>query len=402
MLEARAKADGGGAARLRAQRHAELGQRGGGHCIARQVGIDGNVIACLDLLQQSLQRRRRARQSHQVAFGQCTILLIFGDLGLGHLLGILHVGLVEGVDPQDMTGRGSRHFPAEHLSRQRIRVGQVELDHGKARTAQLHHSRIVLARLTQVHEQAVRAIIGRDARRLAVHGDDALAELAARLGHDLLDPRTKRSQGRVAQDRELVPAAQGGFSQHGAQDQSRVARGGHVGQRLVAHPGGAGEELVQVHADQRGGDQPKVRQRRITAAHHRVRVEDLAEAALFAERFERGARIGSDDKARAVAPGQFPEIIEPSHHLGGAARFAGDDVQRLGRREVSARFQHLGGVGRVEDRQSVFGVREEQREDLGRERGAAHADDEEFLDALCMDLIGKGLDLGNGRARADG
>src|SRR5690349_7783998 len=111
---------------------------------------------------------------------------------------------------------------------------------------------IKLARLAQINKKAVCSINICISKWLKRHRQDSLPVLATGLSDDLLDPTGKGGQWRIAQDRELVAALEGGLADHSSQHQTRIARGRNIFPTLTPHPIRAAQELVQVHAQQRG------------------------------------------------------------------------------------------------------------------------------------------------------
>ena len=85
---------------------------------------------------------------------------------------------------------------------------------------------------------------------------------------------------------------------------------------------------------------------------------------------------------------RLPVVGQEGQRLGGGARLGGDDADGAGRVEDLVVGSHRRRVGGVEDVdiEALVGLGVDQRQHLGRERGAAHAADERVGVALAFDL----------------
>ncbi len=393
VQEAGAPAERDGTADLAGHRVAqalELGEREAVH-----EGLDGDVARGADLCEQGVDGGGHvgrtlgdlARAAHLDAVRRHD-----GGLGSGTVveqaargdLGGLHVGLVERVDLEQAARDGDGVLPREDLRAERaadddLALGRVvRVDVGdEPRDLQVGQVERQLGGVGRQHD-----------------GQEARAELAGGLRDELLDPLAEAHDVRaVGDDAELVLERRGA-GDRGAEHEARVR---HVvdgelrgrGLRLV-------EQAADVGAGEAGRHQAERGQRAVAAAHVGVRVEDAV--AVGAGRLvERGARVGHDDDARGRVDARLAErlLVDAllAVRLERGSGLRGDDDRRGGE-AVAERGEHLARVGRVEDRElDARGA----GDDLGRERGTAHAAEDDVVDALAAELLAERRDLGHQR-----
>ena len=144
-------------------------------------------------------------------------------------LASFHIGLIEGVDPDDRPGDRRRDFPAEEFLADIVDVGKLDAYNGLARLFESGDGGVLrLIRLglqTEIREHAIVAVNRRLAERFAVDRDNALADFAGRFGEKLLEPRAKVVNARRRDDRDLVAAVNGGGAENRAKDHAGILVG---------------------------------------------------------------------------------------------------------------------------------------------------------------------------------
>ncbi|OPY93543.1 MAG: hypothetical protein A4E73_00015 [Syntrophaceae bacterium PtaU1.Bin231] len=92
--------------------------------------------------------------------------------------------------------------------------------------------------------------------------------------------------------------------------------------------------------------------------------------------------------------GEAVEILQEGESLDGAAGLRGDDVERPFRIEPLGEGKDRAGVGAVEDMEveEAFPHPEDPAEDLGREAGAAHAQEKAIRETLFLQTFREGTD----------
>ena len=250
------------------------------------------------------------------------------------------------------------------------------------------------------HEHAILAIAGRLTRGLLGHGQDAGGTLARGLCDELLEPQAEARERRIDQERELVATLPGERAQRSAQPQPGRRRVAHrqrcagVVDRGLPGAGGAREQGLHVHADQRGRNDAEGGQRRIASADVRVACEHPAEAVLAGEALEARAGVGDRDEVGAAGIERV-EVREQRQRLDRAARLRGDDEQRPPRVDRASHGGDRLGVGRVEHVQA-HGAGERVKaspEHLRGQRGAAHAEQHGVAQAVGGDLLGERVEV---------
>ena len=129
------------------------------------------------------------------------------------LLGLLDVGLVERVDPEDRPGDRGGDLPADELGAEVDRVGDLDPDDRMAGRLEGVGQGVargpVRLRQREPDERPVRAVGLDRAERLGVDRHDPDAVLAGALRDELLRPRAEGRDLVVGQERQLVAAALG-------------------------------------------------------------------------------------------------------------------------------------------------------------------------------------------------
>jgi hypothetical protein len=262
-----------------------------------------------------------------------------GQDGGRAVLGLLDVGLVEGVDGEDRAGDGGGELPAVELGAEPLRPVRADL-----------------VRL------AVRAL-----RRFARRGDETLALLAGRLRQELLEPEPEPVRLR---DHHLVAAFQPGAAESQPELEARAL----LGSARLLHLHGAVEEAGEVDPHQGGRDETEGRERGVPASDRRLSPDDGRKLTLAGEPFELGARVG-DRRERAPRP---PEIVDVASRLEGRARFRGGDEER--RVGIDPLFERVDGgrMGRVENVEMLRA--DGPPHDLRSEAGTAHSEQDAIGD----------------------
>ena len=177
--------------------------------------------------------------------------------------------------------------------------------------------------------------------------------------------------GAVGDDAELVASGEAGRGDRRAEHEARVL-GAVDGERELDRLGLV-EELGDVDAGEAGRHEAERGQRRVAAADVRVGVED-AVAGRAGRLVERRARVGDDDDAlRGVDAGVAERLLVDAALAVGLDRRAGlrrDDERRCAR--AGRRARRATWPGSVESSTVSVDARR-ARDDLGRERRAAHA-----------------------------
>ena len=311
--------------------------------------------------------------------------------GAGRDLRALHVGLVVGVDAEDPAGHRGGHLPEQQL--------------GAERAGDRHVGAAGLRGLLVVHvgvgDEPGHGDVVRGQRHLGRAGvgdhdrQDPGALLAGALRDQLLGPVGEAVQpGALVDDHELVPQRLGGRHRR-AEAQPGVALvvvGEQVGDGV-----GLVEQPVDVGAGETAGDQAEGGERGVAAADRRVGVHHPV-AAVAGLPVERAAGVGDDhDVPGRVEPGVAERLLERAPLGVGLDRRPGlaGDHDHGARDPVLERGADLVGVGGVDDGEldAVGGA-----DDLGGQRGAAHAAQRDVGDPLVLELAAQGGDLTEERA----
>src|SRR6185369_3532557 len=113
--------------------------------------------------------------------------------------------------------------------------------------------------------------------------------------------------------------------------------------------------------------------------------------AFLRERLEARAGIGDRDEVRALPPGALPEVVGMRTRLERAAGLRRRDEERPLEIDHALDGADRGGMRRVEHMEALHPERAPQH--LGREARAAHAEEDDGVEALVRSALGKRLDL---------
>ena len=191
-----------------------------------------------------------------------------------HALRRRHVGLVERADLHEVAAHGDGVLPHhEVLGELFHRLDLVVLtrnrriDVGEAHLEVMALVPQVVLRL--VHDDAaVARVLGEQKRVDLDVRQDALAELAEALGHELLDPQAEHAAALLREERELVAAHEVIVVEERRQPDRRVVDG--VFAALLFSLDRVLEERVEVDACERRRQKTEHRKRREAAAHGRL------------------------------------------------------------------------------------------------------------------------------------
>ena len=346
-----------------------------------QVGEDSQVVAGIAVAQQGLQcggvaggRRRQLPRAAVAVQG--------AD---GAVFGVLHIGLVKGMNAQDVAGNGSSILPAVELGAQMVDVGQFQRRCGMAGAMQAGQRGIgggvVIAGQAQVDEKAVGAVSLRVGQRFGGNGDDAASVLAGAFGQQLLRPEAKAGDAGGCRQGQFIPPLLRQSSDGGAEPGPGVAGRRPGRQALPLHLCRRRQQTGQVHANQRGRRQPKVRQRRIAPADVRVVEESPAETLGLRQLRQGRIRVGYGDEvgaAGAVANGgsihQMAEVGVKCQRFGSGAGFGRHYKQSARRIQPGGgiRYPRRNGAVQREHLRVAGAAAESLPDDLGPQAAAAH------------------------------
>ncbi|MGY4314565.1 hypothetical protein ACVWW1_003892 [Bradyrhizobium sp. JR3.5] len=269
---------------------------------------------------------------------------------------------------------------------------------------------VVLALGAQVDEEAVVAVDRGVADGFALDRDQALAVLAGRFRDQLLGPGAEIGDLGGGEDRHLVAAFEPGDAHRQPELDARVFLRRHVGAAGAHHGERMTEQAADVDACGRRRHQAERRQHGIAAADRGIAVEDTGKALLDRDLLQRRAGVGHRDEAMAglVLADRLGHPVEEIvlHHvrLGRAARFGGDDEQRLGDVDIllhRAHLRRIGGVEHVQPREAGL-VREGLRQHLRPEARSAHAEHNGVGEVLALHALGEILVVGDVGGRGAG
>jgi hypothetical protein len=209
--------------------------------------------------------------------------------------------------------------------------------------------------VAQIHKDAIIAVDIWRANRLAIDRNEAMAFFACRFGEQLLDPCAEIVDGGRGKDGDLVAATLLERSQDGTEDHAGVRIGPYARATLPDHVLSAAEELRDVQALNRGGDEAEVRERRIAAADCGLAVKDVTEAVRLSnslhlrtwvsDRDEALPCLGSADDLLSL----LEEILFENVWFQRAAGLTGNDEDRLGGIDLLFDGADLRRIGGIED-----------------------------------------------------
>src|SRR5579885_3596567 len=399
MQEARAVADGGGHLIEVAQADAQGFQRAFRLRVLLHVGHDGDIVAGLDLAQEGMQV---IGQAARAVFGavdgdvpllddrrrlrQLALLFVLRQNVVRVLLALLDVGFVEGIDVQDVACGGDGELPEEELRPQIVVIAQIirdfRLTGGDQRLDGVVELRILAAIEAQVDEDAIVAIVLWPAQLLAGDRDEAAPLLAGTLGDQLLDPEAEAGDAGGEGKGDLVaPLLRCQRSQGRAKPEAGVILRRMIGPAFLHHLLRPREQLLDVDADQRAGDEAEVGERGIAAPDIRRVGEDVPEVVISGKLLQRRAGIGNGDETLPgigsdQAADFIIEVFELRQRFQRLARFRGDDEEGGIQIDLPLHRENRIRVGGVEDEEfQVAGcVTEGEAQHFRAEAAAAHAE----------------------------
>ena len=313
-------------------------------------------------------------------------------------------GSSNGLTAQDLGGDRRGELPAKHLRSQIERVAEAEGRHRVTVLEERRHSRRgggihPPARLV-ADEEAIRAVHGRRAEKLAVDRDDPLALLAGRLRHDRLEPAAEALVRGVDREGELVPAGEGLRCERGSEENAGIHAGdAAAGLRHAPRPG---QEPGEVDASEGRRHESESRERRIPPGDRGIDDENRPHVALGGEPLERRAGVRDDDEGLTRPATELParvleEEVEEHSRLERRPGIGRHDEDRAARVAASRRGLDHRGLDRVQDleRREVIGA-EDVCEGGRSQARAPHSEEEDPIGARSQGA-GEALELGEGR-----
>src|SRR5919106_6522084 len=199
-------------------------------------GLDGQVSAGAHRLKKSVQVTR-----------WFPIVRPGGQRVCGAVLRLLHIWLVEGVDPQDRSSHGHRELEQEEEPAQLRDALEGQ-----------GHRRRMIGGLTDGEEEAVVPVGLR--LGLRIDGEEAGAVLPRRFRHKLLDPRTEWRKVVRQHQRELVATREGGLAHDSAQHRAGVLLDVHVPRTSLDRASPPDQKKLGIHSDECCGEEPENRE----------------------------------------------------------------------------------------------------------------------------------------------
>src|SRR6266545_942061 len=143
---------------------------------------------------------------------------------VGAVLGLLNVGLIEGIDAEKPSRHRRRELPAKHL---RPEVQGVLDFKERRRMFRLHErldrpAHLPPAGAPDSCKETVVAVHVRRPRDLPLDGENALAFLAGTLRDQLLDPHAESGNGPSDKESQLVASGEGGGCDRRSEPQARI------------------------------------------------------------------------------------------------------------------------------------------------------------------------------------
>ena len=285
-------------------------------------------------------------------FGQLTFFFVFSDHFPGQDFRGFDIGLIKGVNFEDMSGNGGSEFPEEVLPAEVVAV--IEGERGCGMSGLLEGGEVGggFSREGEGDEEAVIPVGGGGSQRFTYDGEDAFADFPGAFSDELLRPIAETFEGGGGKEGDFVATSFGEFSEDGPERKTWV-----IGARKLAGFGhflGAGDQLGEVNPEEGGGDQPKVGERGVTPANVGVVEKNAADLVRAHKSFEAAAGVGDSDEVLAGGfeteggDGVVEEMFEEGEGFDRAAGFGGNDVKSAGRVEGAGGFEDVSGVGGVQ------------------------------------------------------
>ncbi len=257
----------------------------------------------------------------------------------GIVLALLHIRLIERVDAKHRACGGSRYLPAKELPAQVQRPRERQMHHRMSSLRQRIEKLVVLDVLgsiqVEMDKDAIVPVHLRPGERLTLHGQDTNTLLARALRDELLQPEAVRADARREHERELVAARPGCLAEDSAEPYTRILGGRDIRTARANHLRGRVEHLLQVHPDERGGNEPEVRERGVAAAYVRAILPHAPEASArsFLSQLSAWVRYSDEVLAHLVVANcstcLLPEVSVQRVRLNSRAGLARHDKERL-------------------------------------------------------------------------
>ena len=148
-------------------------------------------------------------------------------------------------------------------------------------------------------------------------------------------------------------------------------------------------QTAEIQADQGSRRHAEITERAIAPADIGRIDEDVADACFARDPLQPRSGIGDDDELIAVAAGLLPEIVVEGQGLDGAARFTGDDEERVCQRDRVFDLSDASGIGAIkydQGRETVLRTKR-IRQHFRRQRTAAHAQQNDMLEAAAAHAV---------------
>ncbi len=321
-------------------------------------------------------------------------------------LALLDVGLIERIHPQDASGHGRRHLPAEKFLSDIDPVRQVNANDGMSGLLErrdllvcLVHFACGFARIggvAEIDKKTIPSIHRRRAHRLVMNGDDARIVLSEAFGDQLFQPETEGARGGGGDPGELVLPAPRHLPQEDPQNGPRVLIQRDLGIAFVTHHSGPFQQT-------RGGKTHEGRRRHAEPGKGGVSPADVGHPgqdvpeAIFPRQTRKGrSGVANGDKALACPVSHLPahaveKIAIQGHDLQRGAGLAGQQVEcpiGVYRRLGPPHLRRKRTVQHVQHRFSGDGA-EDLSKDLGAEAAPPHPHQQEMGESVFSDGIGK-------------
>ena len=383
-------------------------------------GEDGKVIAGAGLGEEGVYA------AGDICWRERTFLLEMVEEFSREVLGLLDVGLVEGVDSEDGTGDGGGELPAEELATQGVTVSEGEAQDGMACGGEAVYvgvQRIVgVASEAEGDEEAVAAVGGGREQRLAGDGDDALSacgsrlcgagagDLASAFGDELLHPQAEAGERGGCDEGQLIAAGEGEGGQGSTEGGAGVFVLRRIGAAGAGHADGGGEKGGQVHADDRGRDEAEEGEDGVAPADVGFVDPDAAEVFPLGESGEGCAGVSDGGEMAACGLGtgggfhEAAEVTVEGEDFDSAAGLGGEKEEGGGGIHGAGDAAHPRGDGGIKDGEAgeAGGAGEDLAEDLGAEAAAAHAEEDDIVDGGGAEGGGEGGERGEVRGGSGG
>ena len=234
---------------------------------AGDVGEEGHVVARIDGAEEGMQGAVQgafgacAGKGFVVAvegdavgengcdFGEFAFFLVCVEQALGVVFAFPDIGLVVGVDAEDVAGDGYGKLPAEELGPEASLEGRTRRTTGWPAASSFSMA-VLLVHVSvvfegEIDEEAVFTIGRRTAHGLARDGHKAFALFAGAFGNQLLYPEAEAVEIGRGEDGDFVTAHFAGFGQYDAEPHAGIGIGGRIRAAGAGHVRRTGEDGVR-------------------------------------------------------------------------------------------------------------------------------------------------------------